>query len=133
LRGGDPGVRLIEPSSAPTGPDETTPPAPFTPVDDEWLVVALPNIFFETLALHSPPIAARAPDPHLRLNEADAARLGAKAGDQVQMDGSRGPVDVPLAIDASLPSGVAALVAPFAARVGFAVPKGARLRKKEAP
>jgi len=90
LRGGDPGLRLIEP--VPNGghayfdavPDE------FTPSSGEWLLVPLYHLFgSEPLSLETPGIAEQAPDPYIALSPADGTALGAEQGDTlaVELDG----------------------------------------------
>jgi len=94
LRGGDPGVRLIEPGGRPgsdrdaggdaggrRATDRGRIPPPYRPRADEWLLVPLQHVFgSDELSMLSPPIAELAPAPYLALNPDDAAALGLAAG-----------------------------------------------------
>ncbi|MGJ0431326.1 NADH-quinone oxidoreductase subunit NuoG [Methylobacter sp.] len=107
LRGGDYGVRLIEPSG---GRDWfKNIPEPFKPINDQWRIVLLPHIFgSEELSLHSPPVAERSPIPCATLNSSDAGRLGVQAGDRIEIHClSGGPfIVLPVSIEPALPSGL---------------------------
>lgn len=75
LRGGDPGVRLIEPAETPTARWFDDIP---TQVRDEsrWRAVALHHIFgSEELSARSAPIMERAPMPYVALHPDDIAAL----------------------------------------------------------
>jgi NADH-quinone oxidoreductase subunit G len=105
LRGGDPGVRIIEPAeSRPAFYDQS--PSAFEPRDSEWLIVPFHHIFgSEELSRLAPAIAELAPRPYVALNPEDAARFGG----EVELFGGRFPVtaapDLPRGL-AGVPSGV---------------------------
>ena len=82
LRGGDPGVRLIEPKPS-KAPPWFTPPS--VPASTARLKLApLHHIFgSEELSMLSAPLAERAPAPYLALHPEDAAQRGLAAGDRV--------------------------------------------------
>jgi NADH-quinone oxidoreductase subunit G len=132
LRGGDPGVRLIEPPStgAASAPPATAGAAPlaavdagaaaapaappaFVPAPGRLLAVARHHIYgSEELSMLSPPVAGRAPRPYLALGPLDAARLGAREGRPlaVALHGAGEPrLTLPVRIDDSLPEGLAGL------------------------
>jgi len=126
LRGGDAGVRLVEPSpdassagtsagAANTGPEG----APCAP-ENEWLLVPLYHIFgSEELSRWAPGIAELSPDPYIAMNRDGAARFGA----EVECLGYR----VPVKVEQELPdriAGIPAGVPPFA---GFPLPLRARI------
>ncbi len=80
LRGGNPGCRLIEPSSqGGAGGQQAAPPQvpAGTQVNpDEWLAVRLYHIYgSDELSLYTPGIVEQAPPPYIGLNLADAAAL----------------------------------------------------------
>jgi NADH-quinone oxidoreductase subunit G len=77
LRGGDPGVRLIEPTDAPS-PDWFMAPGPDQPANGgRWRLVALPSIFgSEELSALAAPIMERMPPSCAALHPADLAALG---------------------------------------------------------
>jgi NADH-quinone oxidoreductase subunit G len=85
LRGGDPGLRLLEALEHPTGTHYFTDvPSRFCPKERELLVVPLFQVFgSEELSSRSPAIAERAPEPHVAVNPADAEAFGAADGEKV--------------------------------------------------
>lgn len=101
LRGGDPGVRLVDGDGGGTAFFTSVPPA-FEARDGEWLVVALFHIFgSEELTRSAPAVAELFPDPYVALNPDDAAQFGA----EVALMGHR----VPVRVTPGLPRGVAGL------------------------
>jgi len=90
LRGGDPGLRLME-----TDPDIkavyfTEIPAQRTLSNNQYHLVALYHVFgSEELSILSPGIAERTPDPYLALSPKDAAALDLTEGDRagISLDG----------------------------------------------
>ena len=82
LRGGDPGVRLIEPPAAPgAAAARLRRRRAFRPAGRRLLAVPLHHIYgSEELSMLSPPVAGRAPAPYLALGPRDAERLGARDG-----------------------------------------------------
>jgi NADH-quinone oxidoreductase subunit G len=137
LRGGDPGVRLIEPpaaaastaapksspavptsipatarsSTAATAPSpRPAPPPAFRPAPDRLLAVPLHHIYgSEELSMLSPPVAGRAPAAYVALNALDAERLGAREGRPLKVTLDDLHLRLPVRIVASLPEGVAGL------------------------
>lgn len=106
LKGGTPGVRLLEPSGA-ADSDFTIPP-PFQPCNDRWLLMPLYHIFgSDPLSLASPATASLATKAYVALNPHDAARIGAADGQRVSLNGMM----LPVRIVPELPSGVAGLPA----------------------
>jgi NADH-quinone oxidoreductase subunit G len=108
LRGGDPGLRLIEP--VPNGghayfdavPDE------FTPSSGEWLLVPLYHLFgSEPLSLETPGIAEQAPDPYIALSPADGTALGAKQGDTLAVESDGRVLHLPLKLETGIARGCA--------------------------
>lgn len=104
LKGGVPGVRLIEPAAARDGAISALAPPAFTPRTDEWLLVPLYHIFgSDPLSMASPATASLAPEPYVALNREDAARLGVGEGQPVSLAAYR----LPVRIVPELPRGVA--------------------------
>ena len=104
LRGGDPGARLIEPSSEPSGMYAAYIPVAFAPRPGEWLLVRLPRAFgSDELSVLAPGIAELAPEPYVALNAADAVEAGFDAGQAATVFGAR----LRVRIAAELPRGVA--------------------------
>ncbi|MCC7288099.1 MAG: NADH-quinone oxidoreductase subunit NuoG, partial [Burkholderiaceae bacterium] len=109
LRGGDPGVRLIEPDAgAGTAIDRGAIAPPYRPRPGEWLLVPLQHVFgSDELSMLSPPIAELAPAPYLALNPDDAAALGLAAGQQAQLQVGAVGCRLAVRIEPALQRGVA--------------------------
>ncbi|MEJ2210035.1 MAG: molybdopterin-dependent oxidoreductase, partial [Anaerolineae bacterium] len=111
LRGGDPGVRLVEPAAEGEARAyfEGIPDA-FQPREGEWLVLPIYHVFgSEELSLLTPGIRELSPEPYLALHPQDAAGLQVEAGQDVsiEIDGVR--YRLPLKLMPALPRGVAGL------------------------
>lgn len=117
LKGGVPGVRMIEPGRGRNG--QGKPPAPFAPRAGEWRIVPLYHIFgSEELSAQALALSGMAPAPYVALHPEDAAQLGVRAGDSVSVADARLPVkllpELPRGV-AGLPSGIGPLVSPLPA------------------
>ena len=114
LRGGDPGLRLIEPSGDAEPPYQGDTPAETARPDGEWLAVPLYHIFgSEELSILSPSIAERAPKPYVALHPQDAGALNLAEGAEaeVRINGSTERLPVKLAAEmarglAGIPAGL---------------------------
>jgi NADH-quinone oxidoreductase subunit G len=110
LRGGDPGVRLIEPTPQASSKYFTRVPKAFAPSRDDWLLVPLYHVFgSEELSLSSPGIAELVPKPYVALNAEDAKRLRVEAGEQIKIELEGAAYRLPVKIKAELPLGIAGL------------------------
>ncbi len=110
LRGGDPGIRLIEPHPQikPAWFDDI--PARRQPGDSQWLFVPLHHIFgSEELSVLSPGIAELCPKPYLALHPEDASALGMAEGDAARAVLGDSVLDLCVKIVPSLPRKVAGL------------------------
>ncbi len=90
LRGGDSGLRLLEPSKASHPAYFDRVPAEFRRKPGEFALQPLRHAFgSEELSALSPPIAALSPKPYVALNAADAVDLGLRDGEaaSVVVDG----------------------------------------------
>ncbi|MFZ0661467.1 MAG: NADH-quinone oxidoreductase subunit NuoG [Acidobacteriaceae bacterium] len=129
LRGGDPGVRLFEPSGA--GAYFNTVPAAFARRTAEWMVIPIEHIFgSEELSLRAPGVAELAPGPYLALNAADAAKLdadGNAAEVEIEIGGVR--QHLPLQVLADLPAGVAGIPAGLTTLRGEEFPAWSRIER----
>jgi NADH-quinone oxidoreductase subunit G len=109
LHGGDPGIRLFEPSQG--GEYFTAVPAAFSRDEAEWMVLPIEHIFgSEELSLQAPGVAELAFKPYLALNAADAAslHLDENAGDvEIELGGVK--QRLPLKVLPDLPAGVAGI------------------------
>jgi NADH-quinone oxidoreductase subunit G len=121
LRGGNPGVRLIEPTGGEAPARPAVPPA-FEPRAGEWLVVPLWHTFgSEEFSRDAPAVAQLAPEPYLALAPADAAGFG----ERVEVLGQK----VPLRILPDLPRGVAGIPAGVPPFEGIVMPTWSEVAK----
>ena len=87
LRGGDAGVRLVEPAQPNNGSYFMTVPPAFEPRTGEWLLVPLHHIFgSEELSRSAPAVLELAPQAYVALNPDDALQLGVQAGKEITVD-----------------------------------------------
>lgn len=123
LRGGDPGVRLIDPGSQLPGTYFGQVPTAFAPNSEEWLLVPLDHIFgSEELSLSASGVAELVPKPYVALNANDANRLRVEAGEQitVKLDGTT--YSLPAKIKVELPPGIAGLPVGLPGLAGISLP-----------
>jgi NADH-quinone oxidoreductase subunit G len=102
LRGGDPGLRLLEPAADAKPMYNAGAPAETARPEGQWLAVPLYHIFgSEELSLLSPGVAERAPEPYLALHPDDAATLDLAEGvaAEVRINGSVQRLPVKLATE----------------------------------
>lgn len=108
LKGGDPGLRLIEPEDADAAPYFTEIPQAFTPREKEWFIVALHQIFgSEELSALAPGIKENSPGMYLGLNPEDADNLGVREGREVEVTMTDKAHAVKVMLVKGLPRGVA--------------------------
>jgi NADH-quinone oxidoreductase subunit G len=87
LNGGDPGLRLIEPSPARSVFYFNDIPSAFEPRKNKLLIVPLYHIFgSEELSVLSPGILERAPKRYIGLNPEDAEMINLKDGEEVELN-----------------------------------------------
>jgi len=105
LRGGDAGIRIIEPAAAGGQSYCSAIPAAFEPRDGEWLLVPIHQIFgSDELSLSAPGIAELASQPHVAMN------TGAFTdGTEVEIVCAAGTSRLPVRIRPELPRGVAGI------------------------
>ncbi|MEB8477788.1 NADH-quinone oxidoreductase subunit NuoG [Cronobacter malonaticus] len=105
LRHGDPGVRLIE---AGEGAIDyfTTVPQRFAPQEGQWRIAPYYHLFgSDELSQRSPVFQSRMPQPYIRLNPADAAKLGVNAGAKVSFNYEGQTITLPLQLSEGLTEG----------------------------
>lgn len=105
LRFGDPGVRLFETSE--NGLDYfTSVPARFQPQDGKWRIAPYYHLFgSDELSQRAPVFQSRMPQPYIKLNPADAAKLGVNAGTRVSFSYDGNTVTLPVEIAEGLTAG----------------------------
>ena len=139
LRGGDPGLRLIEPHAAQESVYFEQIPKPFAS-SSTFLTIPLYHIFgSEELSVLSPAVAGRVPKPSVSLNPKDAERLLIKEGEIVEVEwrnngGDERLVDVggnrlPVAIRPELPLGTVGLPAGSLELIGITWSEQVEIRK----
>jgi NADH-quinone oxidoreductase subunit G len=113
LRGGEPGVRLLEPGTASRLPAATAKATPSRPpsqgMSGIWRFVAAPQTFGgEELSARSPAITARAAQPFVLLGADDAERLRDASG-TVEVWVSGETLRLPVVVEPELAAGTAAI------------------------
>jgi NADH-quinone oxidoreductase subunit G len=110
LRGGDPGIRLIEPHPQIKAAWFKDIPARRQPEDSQWLFVPLHHIFgSEELSVLSPGVAKLCPEPYVALHPEDALTLGMAEGDMARVALGDSVLELCVKILPSLPRKVAGL------------------------
>ncbi|EIM6420382.1 NADH-quinone oxidoreductase subunit NuoG [Escherichia coli] len=105
LRFGDPGVRLFATSE--NGLDYfTSVPARFQPQDGKWRIAPYYHLFgSDELSQRAPVFQSRMAQPYIKLNPADAAKLGVNAGTRVSFSYDGNTVTLPVEIAEGLTAG----------------------------
>jgi NADH-quinone oxidoreductase subunit G len=123
LRGGDPGVRLIEPSSESGWQYSTAIPAAFRPDPDEWLFIPIFHIFgSEELSRHAQGISQLVARPYVAFHPVEASRHGLKAGEQVKVVVEGTKLELAVVLRADMPRGVAGLSGGVSSIEGITLP-----------
>ena len=123
LRGGDPGLRLIEPSTSRAMTYYAEIPAAFTRRPGEFFVVPAYHVFgSEELSRSAPGIAGLAPEPYLAMNADDAELLQVVEGQRVVLTVAERQYEVAVRISAEIPNGVVALPVGLPATRGAVLP-----------
>lgn len=130
LRGGDPGVRLIETPQGGSALYFSGPQKPFQPRGDEWLLVPLYHVFgSEELSSQSPAIAELAPKPYVALSAADAKRLQLQDGAEVKLSLAGNAEKLPVVVRPDLPDGIACIPAGLGLLAGTSLPAWTRFSR----
>ncbi len=110
MKGGDPGIRLIEPA-------EKSTVAYFNTVNThgnrgkDWQLLPVYQIFgSEELSIHGEAVAQRMKEPFVILNPEDAQTIGVADGDPVQLETEGNQLTIKVNIENTLPKGLAGLV-----------------------
>jgi len=123
LKGGDPGVRLIEADGRADAPYFQDVPAPFEPETGRWLVLPAPHVFgTEELSARAPGVAQRAPAPYVGLASADVERLGLEPGAPAVLSLDGEELRLSVSIHPDLPEGVAVVPAGLSGLPALALP-----------
>ncbi len=110
LRGGDPGLRLIEPHNHGTPKFFTDLPDIFIPMKDHLWMAPLHHIFgSEELSARGAAVAKRVPKSYVMINVHDAAELNLASGTGLDFMIDKQAYHLPVIISASIPKGVAGM------------------------
>jgi NADH-quinone oxidoreductase subunit G len=128
LRGGDPGVRLIEPAPAASPAYFCHIPPAFARRENEWLIVPLYEIFgSEELSQVAPAVAERVSASYLALCPDDAAGLGLEDGAAAEVKLGEAAHRLSLRLRKSLPAGIAGLGVGLAGAAFLRLPAWAKI------
>ncbi len=131
MRGGDPGVRLIAAAQGARAEFRGAPPAAQATRGAERLIVSLPHVFgSEELSALSGPVAERAPQPYLAVNEADAAAMALSQGDVVELSVGNAQAVLPVEVRASLAPGLVGVPAGIAGIPAVQLPGWGTITKR---
>jgi len=109
LRGGDPGVRLLEPSGS-NAAYFTAPPEKFQPIDGHLFFVSLFHIYgSDELSALSAPVTGRIPAPYVMINNDDALALKIVPGGSLGFEIEGQSYSLPVRTSAFIRRGVAGL------------------------
>jgi NADH-quinone oxidoreductase subunit G len=130
LRGGDPGVRLIEPSGRSAEYCRDI-PAAYQPLNGECLAVPMHHIFGSCeLSVKTRAIAERMGASYLAMNPADADALGVKAGDTASLTIGAKAYPLPVQLRPALPRGVVGVPSGYPGLVDLQLPAQGKVAKR---
>ena len=130
LRGGDAGVRLLEPPAEGRDSYFAAAPAAFASRSGEWLLVPIYHIFgTEELSRLAPGIQELASKPYIALNPEDADRLQVQSGGQVSTTLAGKILTLPVQVRSNIPKGIAGLPAGVLPLGGLDLPAWGKVSK----
>ncbi len=130
LRGGDPGIRLVEPAEADKVSYFHDIPSAFEPRKDQWLIVPIHHIFgSEELSILSPGVSELAPQPYLAMNRDDAMYLECEEGQEVRLNITDAVLFLPIKLT-PLRKGAIGLPVGLPELLGITFPQWCRISKK---
>ncbi|MBD3219019.1 MAG: molybdopterin-dependent oxidoreductase, partial [candidate division Zixibacteria bacterium] len=110
LKGGDPGVRLIEPKADAKAKYFENLPKAFKPRQDEFYFVPLYHIFgSEELSSEAEALSERVPKAYLALSKKSAEKIGVSSRDIVNINLNGRDLSLPVKIVNSLPDNIAGI------------------------
>jgi NADH-quinone oxidoreductase subunit G len=110
LKGGDPGIRMIQPNSKSETPYFTQVPEAFTQMKDHLWTVPLYHIFgSEELSVLGEAVSKRAPKNYIMINVDDAAEQKLSDGQELAFDVEGQLYRLPVMLSSTLPKGLAGL------------------------
>ncbi len=131
LRGGDPGVRLLEPRSGATPPFFISIPRAFAPRTGEWLALPLYHIFgSEELSSQALALSQRVPLPYVALSTGDAKELGFRPDQKATVEIGANVYQLPVKIEQGLAEGTVGIPVGLQGLEGIVTPSWCRIRKE---
>jgi NADH-quinone oxidoreductase subunit G len=131
LRGGDPGVRLIEPAPAERSEYIRAVPQAFAVLASEWVFLPAYHIFgSEELSRHAPGISELSPKPYVGISADDAARFEMAEAAEAEVELSASSYTLPVRIIHGLARGIALLPAGIGVLEGQEFPARGAIRRK---
>jgi NADH-quinone oxidoreductase subunit G len=128
LRGGDPGVRLVEPTEQTVWKYFSDIPLAFASEADEWLLIPSFHIFgSEELSRRAPAISELIPRAFVGLNVTDGARMGVKSGELINVTVSGSSYELELSLRTDIPRGIAVLPSGIPPLEGLSLPARGKL------
>ncbi len=125
LRGGDAGVRILDPAPANGQRYFSAIPSPFEPREGEWLLVPMYHLFgSDELSRSAAGIAQLVTKPHVSMNAGDLTE-----GEEVEVNCAGGIFRLPVHIRPDLPRGVAALSAGVPPLAGITLPAWGKIAR----
>lgn len=110
LKGGDPGIRLLEPVADKTIKYFEGIPEAFKPLEDHLLIMPMHHIFgSEELSARSPSVAQRIPQPYILLNMDDAVAMSLLENYILTFYMGQYEYSLPVKVSNAIPNGVAAV------------------------
>jgi NADH-quinone oxidoreductase subunit G len=110
LKGGDPGIRLLEPSITKAEKYFEGIPEAFKPLEDHLLIMPMHHIFgSEELSARSPSVAQRIPQPYILLSMDDAVAMSLLENYILTFYIGRYEYSLPVKVSNAIPNGVAAV------------------------
>jgi NADH-quinone oxidoreductase subunit G len=132
LRGGDPGKRLLEPSTQAVAKYFMAVPELFKPLDGHLWVVPLYHIFgSEELSSRSPAVTERMPKPYVMIHSKDAKALNVTAGQTLSFAIDGEGYELPVLLSETISPGLAGVPAGLDGLRFAELPAWALLRKVE--
>ncbi len=114
MKGGDPGIRLIEPVKEPIKEFTGTSSKAIENKRDEWMIIPVHRIFgSEELSAASAPVASRIPSPFVVMSPADAERSGSKENEKINLQIGELTLELKVVIDPSATPGILGIPAGF--------------------
>jgi NADH-quinone oxidoreductase subunit G len=110
IKGGDSGIRLIEPKAEPKADYFGNVPAAFEPRQEESYIVPLYHIYgSEELSNQAEAVSERIHQAYVALNQKSAEKLGLNSRDKVKVNINGNEIGLPVKILNSLPDNIAGL------------------------